>query len=138
MTMALCFTCGHTKFGAICPCPECGVSSTGDMSLDIAFSDHRMSVATIGAFGEVIRAIRRVCPDDRERFWVFISYVSTNHPSLLGVNMPPEQQERCREVLTRADPPPVTVREAAILRWSRDSEEGKRRRESDAAGQTGP
>jgi hypothetical protein len=137
MTWALCFSCGATKFGAICPCPKCNVSSTGDMSLDIAFSDHRLAVETLREFGEVVRAIHRVCEDDDLCFWTFIHYVSTNHPSLLGVNMPPEQQQRCREVLARADPPPVTVREAEVLRWGRDSEEGKRRRESDAAGQTG-
>ena len=64
MTIALCFNCGHMKFGAICPCPECRIASTGNMNLDIAFSDHWMSVDTIRAFGEVIRAIRRVCDDD--------------------------------------------------------------------------
>lgn len=120
MTMALCFTCGHTKFGAICPCPECGIASTGDMNLDIAFSDHRLSVATLGAFGEVVRAIRRVCEDDQLRFWSFIRFVSVNHPDVLGVNMPPEQQAACDAVLTRAHPPPVAVEESEQARYLRD------------------
>jgi hypothetical protein len=136
MTWALCFSCGATKFGAICPCPQCHVSSTGDMQLDIAFSDHHLAVETLREFGEVVRAIRRVCEDDNLCFWTFICYVSTNHSSLLGVNMPPEQQERCREVLARAEPPPVTVREPESVRWRRDSEEGKRGREADAPDQT--
>ena len=114
MTMALCFNCGHTKFGAICPCPECSVPSTGDMNLDIAFSDHRMSVATLGAFGEVVRAIRQVCDDDQLRFWSFIRYVSVYHPDVLGINQPPEQQAECDAVLARAHPPPVAVEESGM------------------------
>ena len=112
MTWALCFNCGATKFGAICPCPECQFASTGDMNLDIAFSDHRLSQNTLKAFGAVVASIRRVCDDDQLRFWSFIHYVSTRHPDLLSVNMPAEQSERCDAVVARAHPPPVTVEES--------------------------
>ena len=126
VTMALCFNCGHTKFGAICHCPECGVASSGDMNLDITFSDHQMSVATLGAFGEVVRAIQRVCDDDQLRFWSFIRYVSVHHSDILGVQQPPEQQVACDAVLARAQPPPVSVEESPMSRFSRppDSAEG--------------
>lgn len=120
MTMALCFNCGHTKFGAIVPCPECSVASTGDMNLDIAFSDHRMSVATLQAFGEVVRAIRRVCDDAPLRFWSFIRFVSVNHPDVLGVQMPPEQQSECDAVLIRAHPPAVVFEESEEARFMRE------------------
>ncbi|HEY1381898.1 MAG TPA: hypothetical protein VGF55_34175 [Gemmataceae bacterium] len=126
MTMALCFNCGHTKFGAICPCPECGVASTGDMNLDIVFSDHRMSVATLGAFGEVVRAIRRVCDDDQLRFWSFIRYVSVHHAEILGVEQPPDQRAACDAVLTRAAPPPVVVEESGPRRPTRSPGPAKR------------
>jgi hypothetical protein len=126
MTMALCFNCGHTKFGALCPCPECNVASTGDMNLDIAFSDHHMSVATIGAFGEVVRAIRRVCEDDQLRFWSFIRFVSVHHGDILGVQMPPEQAAECDAVLVRAQPPPVTVEESERARYMRELEQRDR------------
>jgi hypothetical protein len=112
MTWALCFHCGATKFGAICPCPECAHASTGDMNLDIAFSDHWLSEATLKAFGAVVASIRRVCDDDQLRFWSFIHYVSTRHPEVLTVNMPAEQRERCEDVVARADPPPVNVEES--------------------------
>ena len=128
MTMALCFNCGYTKFGAICPCPECSVASTGDMNLDIAFSDHRLSVATLGEFGEVIRAIHRVCDEDQLRFWSFIRYVSVNHPEVLGVEQPPEQQVECGAVLARADPPPVSIEESGIRRAVRSSESPRSKR----------
>src|SRR4051794_1647899 len=72
MTWALCFNCGETKFGALCPCPSCQEGSTGDINLDIAFSDHHMAVETIKEFGEVVRAIRRACDEDELRFWSFI------------------------------------------------------------------
>lgn len=112
MTMALCFNCGETKFGAICPCPQCGVNSTGDMNLDIAFSDHWLSVATLGAFGEVVRAIQRVCDDNQLRFASFLRFVSVNHTSILSVTLPPEQQAACDAVLAQAAPPVVVVEES--------------------------
>ena len=125
MTWALCINCGETKFGAICPCPECGVASTGNMNLDIAFSDHRLSRETLAAFGEVVRAIRRVCDDDPTRFWSFVYYISTNHPDILTVNLPAEQQSLCASVLTRAGPPPVAVEESERARFMRELEEGQ-------------
>jgi hypothetical protein len=110
------------KFGAICPCPECNVTSTGDMNLDIAFSDHRISAATIEAFGNVIRAIRRICDDDQLRFWAFIRFVSVNHPTILRVELSPDDQARCDAVLERAHPPSVAVEESASARFYRESE----------------
>jgi hypothetical protein len=68
-----------------------------------------MSVATLIAFGEVIRAIRRECQDDQLHFWSFIRYVSLQHPQILGVRLTPEKQAECDEVPARAHPPPVTV-----------------------------
>ncbi|HEX8198939.1 MAG TPA: hypothetical protein VF590_00525 [Isosphaeraceae bacterium] len=121
--MGLCLHCGETKFGAICPCPACQVASTGDMELDIAFSDHHMAVATLQEFGEVVRAIRRVCQDDALRFWSFISFVSTHHPDVLRVELDPEERRRCDEILARADPPPVVVRDAGITEFLRKREE---------------
>lgn len=111
MTWALCLNCGETKFGAICPCPACQTESTGDMALDIAFSDHHIAVETIKELGEVVRAIQRVCDDDELRFWSLIAFVSTNHPEILNVDLNPEAAARCQDVLARASPPPVTMRE---------------------------
>ena len=123
MTMALCFHCGQTKFGAICPCPDCGVSSTGKIELDIAFSDHHMSVATIGAFGDVIRALGRVCADDKDRFWAFIHYISTNHPGILRIETPAEEGARLAQIAALANPPPVVVEESERTRFMRELDE---------------
>jgi hypothetical protein len=123
MTWALCLNCGETKFGAICPCPSCRVESTGDIRLDIAFSDHHMAVETIKGFGEVVRAIRRVCDEDELRFWSFIDFVSRHHPDILHVDLAPEMAGRCAEVLARANPPPVVVRETERTRMMGEIEE---------------
>lgn len=123
MTMALCFNCGHTKFGAIVPCSECNVASTGDMNLDIAFSDHHMSTATIGAFGEVIRALSRVCDDRQLCFWSFIRFVSLHHTDILSVGLLPDQQSACDAVLAKANPPPVVVEESERGRFMRELQE---------------
>lgn len=129
MTWALCLNCGATKFGAICPCPDCGVASTGDMNLDIAFSDHHLSVSTLEGFGGVVRAIREVCGDDELRFWSFIHHVSQHHPDVLGVTLSADQFDRCAEVIARANPPPVEVEESDEARilgeLDDDAEPGK-------------
>jgi hypothetical protein len=111
------------KWGAIVPCPECNVGSTGDINLDIAFSDHRMSVSTLTAFGEVVMAIRRVCEDDRRRFWSFIRFVSANHSDILGVQMSLEEAAACDAVLASADPPRVVAEESGQSRYMRELEE---------------
>lgn len=123
MTMALCFHCGSTKFGAICPCPQCEVNSTGNMHLDITFSDHHLSVSTLEAFGEVIRALRTACEDDELRFWSFIRYVSVHHPDILGVKLDSNEQERCDALLARANVPPVRIEEPDRARFMREIEE---------------
>ncbi len=112
MTMAMCFNCGETKFGALCPCPECQAESTGDITLDIA-----SAIITCPSRPSAVRrgrpAIRRICDDDAVRFWSFISFVSTRHADVLHVEHDPEMSERCAEVLLLADPPPVVFRESA-------------------------
>jgi hypothetical protein len=82
------------------------------MSLDILFSDHNLSKDTLQEFGEVVRSIHRVCEDGELCFWSFISYIATHHADILGLNLRPEDKERCAAVLARANPPPVTVRES--------------------------
>ena len=123
MTWALCLNCGATKFGAICPCPECQVSTSGSMNLDIVFSDHNMSQNTLKAFGETVRTIRRVCDDDHLRFWSFVHYVSTHHPDLFGVDLSEQQRDRCEEVIARANPPPVLFEESERARMIREYDE---------------
>jgi hypothetical protein len=116
MTIALCLNCGDTKFGAICPCPGCNVASTGNMQLDITFSDHHMSVDTLKAFGGVVKAIKQVCDDDQLRFWSFIRYVSLHHPDILGVKLPPQEEINCDVVLARANAPAVEIEESPRAR----------------------
>lgn len=110
MTMALCFNCGETKFGALCPCPKCSVNSTGNINLDIVFSDHNYAVETLGEFGEVVKAIHRVCDDSELCFDAFIYFVSLNHSDILGITLDPVQESRCIDVLEKAKPPKVTVK----------------------------
>ena len=109
MTWALCFNCGEVKFGAICPCPKCEATSTGDMNLDIAFSDHNMTKESLEDFGKVVAAIHRESDDPELCFWAFIRYVSINHSSILGVNLQPDIAQRCDALLSQMSPPIVTL-----------------------------
>ena len=99
MTYALCFSCGGTKFGALNPCFECGSPATGDMNLDIAFSDHHISKASLEKLGEVVASINSHSDDEQLCFWTFIHYVSIHHPSILGVDLDSELQAQAEELL---------------------------------------
>ena len=88
MTEALCLNCGAIKFGAICPCEECGASSSGDVEIDITFSDHHISVDQLKRFGSIIRMIQSNCEDKETAAWSFIAYVSENHPEILEADVP--------------------------------------------------
>ena len=113
MTWALCLNCGEVKFGAICPCPKCEVASTGDMGLDIAFSDHNIEKQSLEDLGKVVAAIHRVSSDSELCFWTFIYYVSTNHSDILGVSLKPDLETSCREILSQAAFPPVKLAPSA-------------------------
>lgn len=110
MTTALCLNCGETKFGALCPCHSCDSPATGDHNLDIAFSDHRIRVASLEQLGNVIRTIHSASDDPDARFWAFISYVSRNHGELLSATPPSELQERVDQVLASVELPTVELK----------------------------
>lgn len=110
MTFALCFHCGEVKWGAICPCRQCGVASSGDMGLDIAFSDHRMTYDTLQQFGAVVAAIRKACDDDQIAAWAFITYVSTYHSDILTATPPLPIADEVDRVLSTAEIPTVDVK----------------------------
>jgi hypothetical protein len=107
MTTALCFNCGETKFGAWCPCGKCGVASSGDRTLDILFSDHRMSVTTLKKFGDIIKTIAAHSDDPELRFWAFISYLSDHPTEMLSATPPPEIALRVENLLAECQLPIV-------------------------------
>ena len=110
MTWALCFNCGEVKFGALRACPRCEVGPTGNVALDMTFSDHHLEKETLEEFGAVIAAIHEVSDDDQQCFWSFIRYVSADHPEIITVKLEADVQAECDAVLARASLPEVTVR----------------------------
>jgi len=109
MTFALCFHCGGIKFGALNPCPSCNSPATGNINLDIAFSDHHVPKDSLEKLGDVIAAINTKSDDEELCFWTFIHYVSINHPSILGVNLKPEVQTKAEELLGELTLPEFTI-----------------------------
>jgi hypothetical protein len=87
------------------------------MRLDIAFSDHHLSMETLKAFGAVVKSINRVCVERELRFWSFIYFVSTHHPDILHVELARKRQAKCEDVIERAKPPPVEVMPSPAARW---------------------
>lgn len=109
MTWALCFSCGNVKFGAIVPCDECGVASTGDMNLDINFSDHYLARSTLEQFGEVVKVINAASDNRKLCFYSFIYYVSENY-SILESTPPPAEVEQIKSLLARVTLPHVEIK----------------------------
>ena len=124
MTWALCLNCGEVKFGAICPCPKCQVHSTGDMQLDICFTDHNWERETLEELGAVIAAIQPSSDDPHQRYWAFLHYVSENHPEILRtplqelrVDLPPKAQRAVEHLLSAVPLPSVTLRKTCKRLW---------------------
>lgn len=90
MTQALCLNCGEIKFGALCPCPQCQASSTGDVDLDIAFSDFHICEDDLRELGDVLKVIRFRSNDNEVRFWTFLHFISERHPHILKITLPDE------------------------------------------------
>ena len=120
MTIALCFSCGETKFGALCPCSECSAEPSGDVSLDILFSDHNYSVKTLTEFGHVIKAISAVSDNDEVNLLTFLLYISNNHSDLLQVKYEEEQEQLCMSLLEKAAVPKVTVEESPQAKMEKE------------------
>lgn len=111
MTTALCFHCGETKFGALCPCAKCGFKGTGDIGLDICFSDHSISVKSLEELGGLIKRLQAADPTvgDDVRFWAFITYVSAHPSELLKATPPAEIANEVERLLRLADLPQIDV-----------------------------
>lgn len=107
--MALCLNCGETKFGAWCPCRQCGVESCGNLEVDILFSDHRMSVPTLERFGAIIKQIASHSDEADVRFWALISYVSAHPSKLLSATPPSEIADRVEALLAELRLPTIEL-----------------------------
>ncbi|CAN5781942.1 hypothetical protein BH09VER1_BH09VER1_17840 [soil metagenome] len=88
MSQALCLNCGELKFGAFCPCPLCNAAATGNVDLDLAFSDHKIPEDTLRKLGDFLKIIRFRSGDDDLTFWVFLFYISCEHPHILKIELP--------------------------------------------------
>ncbi|MBE0515440.1 MULTISPECIES: hypothetical protein [Sulfurimonas] len=87
MSLALCFNCGNVKFGALCECDKCGIASTGDMDLDILFSDWHFSEDVLSKFGNVIVQIQQNTNDKNLAFWTFLKFISNEYPKILSIDV---------------------------------------------------
>ncbi len=99
MTWAMCLKCGDIKFGAFVPCENCHTASSGNVGLDVVFSDHRIARESLERLCDVMHAIREFSDDDELCFWTFIHYVSTHHPRLLEVELKDEIRPKVESML---------------------------------------
>jgi hypothetical protein len=109
MTDALCFRCGNIKFGALCGCGECGAESSGDSKIDITFSDHHMSRASLEKFGDFIKLLHSHCKIEDVCFWAFIRFVSDKHPSILSARPPESIVADVESLLAQVEHPYIEI-----------------------------
>jgi hypothetical protein len=102
MTVALCLYCGESKFGALNPCPYCDKRGSGNLKLDLTFSDHYISHSDIETLGSVIKRIRAVCPDDQKRYNAFFHFVACSNPTFLQTTLNIDERSAADIVLAKA------------------------------------
>ena len=109
MTWAMCLSCGDIKYGALVPCSKCEAPPTGNMALDIAFSDHRIPREKLLELGSVVSEIHRICDDESLCLWTFLQYVTLHHPKILEIDLKEEARDAVENVLARLNVPPLSV-----------------------------
>jgi hypothetical protein len=123
MTTALCLNCGGLKFGAFLECPACGSSPSGDTDLDIAFTDHHLSVETLQNLGSVIRTLRKVEEDSEIVQLAFLYYFSKKCPALLAIEVEPELSEKIETLLKRVKLVEFEIKEPETPSFGRQLDE---------------
>jgi len=108
MTWAMCLNCGDIKCGALIPCSTCDAPATGNIALDIAFSDHRIPRDKLLELGAVVGEIHRICEDRSLCLWTFLQYVSLHHPAILAIDLKDEAKDAVTNVLARLNIPAPT------------------------------
>ncbi len=109
MTWAMCLNCGDIKCGALIPCSKCEAPATGNLALDIAFSDHRIPREKLVELGSIVGEIHRVCSDQSLCLWTFLQYVTLHHPSILEIDLKDEAKDAVQSVLARLNNPPLSI-----------------------------
>ena len=108
MTWAMCLNCGDIKCGALIPCSTCEAPATGNIELDIAFSDHRIPREKLLELGAVVSEIHRICGDRTLCLWTFLQYVSLHHPTILAIDLKDEAKDAVSNVLSQLNLPAPT------------------------------
>lgn len=109
MTWAMCLSCGDIKYGALVPCSKCESPPTGNIALDIAFSDHRIPREKLLELGSIVSEIHRICNDESLCLWTFLQYVTLHHPTILEIDLKDEARDAVENVLARLNVPPLSV-----------------------------
>ena len=109
MTWAMCLNCGEIKGGALVPCSKCEAPATGNLALDIAFSDHRIPREKLLELGSIVSEIHRICKDESLCFWTFLQYVTLHHPSILEIDLKDEAKDAVESVLARLNVPSLSI-----------------------------
>jgi hypothetical protein len=109
MTWAMCLSCGEIKGGALIPCSKCEAPATGNLALDLAFSDHRTPREKLLELGLVVSEIHRICEDQALCLWTFLQYVTLHHPTILEIDLKDDAKDAVEKVLSRLNIPPLSV-----------------------------
>jgi parallel beta-helix repeat protein len=125
VTIALCLNCGKIKIGALCPCPCCGLSSSGDVDLDLLFSDHHLTPESLSQLGQVIGNIRSSTTDDELFSSAVLHFVQLQNPNLLTYDIESSQLKQVKRLLASLNLQPVTL--VASETEHQDDEELERR-----------
>lgn len=68
MTLAICFSCGATKFGVLSPCGNCKARPTeeDEIAVSMLMTDHHMTVRDLETLSQALmRGEARPVPDEK-------------------------------------------------------------------------
>jgi hypothetical protein len=105
MTIALCLNCGDTIIGAFNSCDKCGFESDSDefREVSVLFSEWQLSGKQYHYFSSIIQKIYANNPDKDISYWIFLRFVSVNHPLFLHVDLAEHIEAKADEILHSLD-----------------------------------
>ncbi len=97
----------------------CQTETSGNLEIDIMFSDHTISTNALRDLGVVVKAIHEVSDDPVECYWAFFQYVSVNHPSILTITLEDDMPQRVCRILDTITLPVPTPKKSFFSRLFR-------------------
>lgn len=115
MTAALCINCGNIKQGILVACNRCSEESSGNYELELALSDHYLSIKTLQSFSSLISKLQEAADNKILADWAFIYLLSTYFPEIVFISIPKEYIESSIVILKSLSLNNIIIEDSALV-----------------------